>query len=79
MTESQVLQSTKALNAVESSHPGKIPQTILSTVQPGGDKHPAILKKKHVPTIHSKSVFQYHEVQTPFFVPTQNFIKIIKF
>jgi hypothetical protein len=34
MTESQVLQSTRALNALENSHPGKIPKSILSAVQP---------------------------------------------
>ena len=34
MTEAQYLQSTQALNAVESSFPGKIPQTMLSLVRP---------------------------------------------
>ena len=34
MTEAQCLQSTRALNAVESSFPGKIPQTMLSFVRP---------------------------------------------
>ena len=40
MTESQVLQSTKALNALENSHPGKIPQSILSAVQPENEMSP---------------------------------------
>ena len=34
MTELQVLESTKALNALETSHPGQIPHSILSSVQP---------------------------------------------
>lgn len=44
MTESQVLQSTRALNALESSHPGKIPHSFLSAVQPGNEISP--IKKK---------------------------------
>ena len=47
MTEAQCLQSTQALNAVESSFPGKIPQTILSPVQPV-TKDPVVSKKKPV-------------------------------
>lgn len=50
MTESQVLQSTRALNAVESSHPGRIPQTMFSPVQPGGDKQVLNIKKKNITT-----------------------------
>lgn len=48
MTEAQCLQSTQALNAVESSFPGKIPQTILSPVQPVTNKDPVVSKKKPV-------------------------------
>ena len=47
MTESQVLQSTQALKALQNTYPGKIPQTILSPVQPGQDPSPdGMMKKK---------------------------------
>ena len=47
MTESQVLQSTQALKALENTFPGKIPQSILSPVT--NTKDPLVfppLKKK---------------------------------
>ncbi|XP_066912845.1 transforming growth factor beta regulator 1-like [Clytia hemisphaerica] len=57
MTESQCLESTKALNALESSHPGQIPHSILSSVQPtvspakkgnnAVSESPATSSKKH--------------------------------
>lgn len=47
MTESQVLESTKALNALETSHPGQIPQSILSSVQPNDENISSPLKRKH--------------------------------
>ncbi|XP_012556759.1 transforming growth factor beta regulator 1 isoform X1 [Hydra vulgaris] len=46
MSESQVIQSTKALDALERANPGKVPLSILSPVQPEQEK--AIVTKKKV-------------------------------
>lgn len=51
MTESQVLQSTQALKSLESTFPGKIPQSILSPVQPGVEQTVVSIKKKKKSTI----------------------------
>merc|ERR1712168_1359364 len=45
MTESQVLQSTQALKALENTFPGKIPQSILSPAN-GKDAVPYTQAKK---------------------------------
>lgn len=51
MTESQVLQSTQALKALENTFPGKIPKSILSPVTNANGKdsvtyHPHVKKAK---------------------------------
>ena len=45
MSESQVIQSTKALDALERTNPGKVPLSILSPVQPEHGNVVAIKKK----------------------------------
>ena len=64
MTESQVLESTKALNALETSHPGQIPQSILSSVQP--NKSPIISPSKKNDPNKTGTFFVFHPDSFPF-------------